>query len=275
MANRLIKIVKDLLPPMIWRFLQRSVNGSGYFGNYSDWQSAKQASTGYDADLILNRVRESLLKVKSGEAVYERDSVLFDEIQYSWPLLAALLWIASLNGNKLDLIDYGGSLGSSYYQNRKFFCHLEEFHWSVVEQDSFVKCGRDFFENDNLKFHYSLDDCMKDRNPRIIVLSSVLPYLEHPYQLIKEILERQIPYIVIDRTPFIEGESDRLTLQRVPAEIYDASYPAWIFGKDKFVSLFETMYELVAEFEALAGEIRLKNGNAKDLGLIFRRKWLD
>lgn len=34
---------------------------------------------------------EATLKVKRGEAVFERDSVLFDEIQYSWPVTAALI----------------------------------------------------------------------------------------------------------------------------------------------------------------------------------------
>ena len=40
-------------------------------------------SSGYDSQLILDKVLTSTLKVKNGEAAYERDSVLFDEIQYA------------------------------------------------------------------------------------------------------------------------------------------------------------------------------------------------
>ena len=78
---------------------KRLIKRSGYFGNYFAWEQACQDSTGYDSTVILERVQNALIKVKSGEAVYERDSVLFDETQYSWPLLACLLWIASCNGN--------------------------------------------------------------------------------------------------------------------------------------------------------------------------------
>ena len=69
---------------------------------------------------ILDKVLAATLKVKQGQAVFERDSVLFDEIEYSWPLLAGLMWAAASNGGKLNVLDFGGALGSSYYQNRKF-----------------------------------------------------------------------------------------------------------------------------------------------------------
>ena len=59
-------------------------------------------------------------KVKNGEAVYERDSVLFDEIQYSWGLLAGLEKAALEHDGKLCVLDFGGSLGSTYYQNKQF-----------------------------------------------------------------------------------------------------------------------------------------------------------
>jgi len=58
-------------------------NQYGWQGNDSTWQEAHNASSGYDDDKILHIVKRSLLKVKNGEAVYQRDSVIFDEIQYS------------------------------------------------------------------------------------------------------------------------------------------------------------------------------------------------
>ena len=135
------------IPPIAGELLKHFTMRCGYFGNYSCWYKACQDSTGYDSNVILNKVRDALLKVKNGDAVYERDSVLFDEVQYSWPLMAGLLWIASCGNNCLNLIDFGGSLGSSYFQNRKFLGHLCEFYWNVVEQEKFVKCGRELFED--------------------------------------------------------------------------------------------------------------------------------
>ena len=103
-----LKAISDwCLPPKIKNFLGNFIKGkkNWYFkGNYNSWNEAVKYSTGYADEKILNRVLESALKVKNGEAVFERDSVLFDEIQYSWPLLSGLLWSAALQKNELNIL---------------------------------------------------------------------------------------------------------------------------------------------------------------------------
>ena len=242
-------LLSDLLPPALMRIYRNLTVEAGYFGDYPIWADAASASVGYDSELILNKVKEALLKVKSGEAVYERDSVLFDDIEYSWPLLAGLLWAASLNGNRLDLVDFGGSLGSSYYQNRRFLEYLQELRWNVVEQERFVECGRRYFEDDRLRFYRDIDECLKGRKPGTILLSSVLQYLEKPYELLAKVLEFRFEVVIVDRTPFLGEGDDRITVQKVPPEIYDASYPAWFFNLERFLSFFSAGYELMADFE--------------------------
>ena len=244
------------------------------FRSYATWEGAREASTGYDADLILNKVRDSMLKVKNGEAVYERDSVLFDKNQVSWPLLAGILWIASQKENRLNLVDFGGSLGSTYYQNRKFLSHLNEIHWSIVEQKHFVECGKRDFENEHLKFHDDLDECFWERRPDAILLSSVLQYLENPYALLEKVLSLGFEFLLFDRTTFIERGEDRITVQRVPPEIYEASYPAWFFNRERFLEFFSKDYEFIAEFDALAGTFYVGKDRAYDKGFIFRKKLL-
>ena len=243
-----------------------------YRGNYASWQEAQQASGGYDSDLILNKVRDALLQVKRGEAVYERDSVLFDEVQYSWPLLAGLLWVASQNGNRLNLIDFGGSLGSSFYQNKALLAHLAELQWSIIEQQNFVACGQKYFETEQLRFYRTLDDCMAEQHPDTMLLCSVLPYLEKPYKLLQEVIDRGFSFIIVDRTPVFEDGDDRITVQNVPPTIYKASYPAWFLNKAKLCRFLEPAYELVAEFDSLAGEVPLEDTTAYEKGFIFRKR---
>ncbi len=50
---------------------------SGWSGDYPSWQAALQKCNGYNANNILLKVKDATLKVKKGEAVYERDSVIF------------------------------------------------------------------------------------------------------------------------------------------------------------------------------------------------------
>ena len=91
-------VAELLLPPIVlgaWKNIQsHKGDGFGLIGNYNSWEAALAASTGYDSELILEKTRTALLKVKNGEAIYERDSVLFNEVQYASPLLSGLMWIA-------------------------------------------------------------------------------------------------------------------------------------------------------------------------------------
>jgi putative methyltransferase (TIGR04325 family) len=242
----------------------------GFFGDFPSWEEARKESTGYDSEVIFEKVKNAALKVKNGEAVYERDSVLFDRIQYSWPLLSGLLWIASMSDNKLNLIDFGGSLGTSYYQSRKFLKHLKALRWNIVEQEYFVKCGRDIFEDEHLKFHFNIEDCIKKGGvPDAILISGVLEYIEKPYELLSRIFGFNIKYILIDRTPFSADGRDCITIQKVPPEIYKASYPHWFFSLDTFKNNFKDRYELVEEFDS---SIDSANFPSKYKGFIFSRK---
>lgn len=269
MGLELKKIIEEISPPLLFRMLRRSFGKYRFLGNYSSWGEAERHSRGYDSNLILDKVRNALLKVRDGDAIYERDSVLFDEIEYSGPLLAALLWVASLHENRLNLVDFGGSLGSSYYQNRNFLSHLKELKWNIIEQTNFVECGRVYFENNHVKFYSDLQECRKEQNPDVILFLSVIQYLEKPYELLEEILGSEFNYVILNRTPFLEHGEDRITVQSVSSEIYEASYPAWFFNTSKFLDFFRSGgYEVVAEFDT-ADSSDMASSRFK--GFIFKR----
>jgi len=272
MNNKWKKFLRDWIPPKLRLLLNRNRNVI-WSGNYASWSEAQRASAGYDSRIILDKVRAALIKVRNGEAVYERDSVLFDEIYYSWPLLAGLMWIAALSKGHLNIIDFGGSLGSTYFQNRKFFHTLPKISWNIVEQAHFVKTGKEFFEDDCLQFYYDIEDCIHKKLPNAILLSSVVQYMEEPYMLLKKIIPMGFDFILFDRTSFICKGNDRLTIQTVSSEIYPASYPCWFFDRQKFYSFFKDDYDLIEEFDALAGIMKIDNMEAGyDKGFIFRRK---
>lgn len=218
-------------------------------GTYSSWSAAQADSAGYDAGVILECTRAALLKVKRGEAVYERDSVLFNEVQYAWPLLAGLLWVAAKRGGRVEVLDFGGSLGSTWFQNRAFLSGLEAVGWNVVEQPATVEVGLREFADETLRFYPSVAACLADRHPDVIILSSVLQYLEHPYDLLDELARLTNADLIIDRTPFWEGAADRLCVQQVPPTIYPASYPSWIFAEARFRSMLSLHWDEMARFD--------------------------
>lgn len=221
----------------------------GLYGDYRIWDEAMAASTGYDSAIILEKTKAALLKVKNGEAAYERDSVLFDEVEYAWPLLAGLMWVAAQCAGRLNVLDFGGSLGSTYFQNRFFLSTLPEVRWNIVEQSNYVGIGKAYFEDDFLHFYPDITDCLADTKPNVVLLSSVLQYLERPYAVLDQILELSCDNVIIDRTSFWDGPTDRLCVQTVPPSIYPASYPSWIFSRQRFYEHLHQDWENMITFE--------------------------
>jgi putative methyltransferase (TIGR04325 family) len=263
--DKIKEAVKRILPYRITGFLTGLFYG--WHGNYSTWEEAKKRSSGYDSPMILEKVLYSAGKVRDGNAAYERDSVLYDEIQYSFPVLSGLLWVAAQNNDRLNVLDFGGAFGSTYYQNKKFLDTIHEVNWCVVEQPELVEIGLLNFSTDRLHFYYTTDECLKHYKIDIILLSSVLQYLDEPYKLLDNVISTGIKYLIVDRTSFTQGD-DRITIQKVHPSIYKATYPCWFFNKSKFLSYLCREYDLILEFDALDKA----NIPSEFKGFLFRKK---
>ncbi len=244
-------VLKEILPPFLIRWTNRYVERRyGFHGDYPDWQTALAASDGYGTREILGRVKKAALRVKNGEAVFEQDSVLHYRPDYHWPVLAGLSRIAALRKNRLTVLDYGGSLGSSYFQNKPFLSSLTALKWLIVEQKAFVQFGNQQLRDEKLRFFSNIRDCTLEETPDVVLLSSVLPYLEKPYKTLEEIDALNIPHMIIDRHPLLaRGNRDRLTVQRVRPSIYKASYPVWFFCENKFRNFIEPRWHIIATFD--------------------------
>ena len=247
----------------------------GFFGFYSSWAEAQSASTGWHADNILEKVKTSLLKVKNGQAMYERDSALFDKPQYSWPLLASLERIALENDGELNVLDFGGSLGTTYFQNRPFLSGLKKLSWNIVEQKNYVRIGRESFVSDELHFFDNWSNAVAESKADVLIVSSVIQYLEKPFEQIQKFSDTGFEYIIFDRTSFIESTNDKIAVQKVKPSIYEASFPIWFFNYEKFLQIFHSKYDIIAEFKAFVAEKYEVNGvQGGDRGFILKKKAL-
>src|SRR2546422_5977085 len=114
MAGFLDKVkrsAKAIVPPAVPR-LYRAIQGKNiYNGDFSTWKEALSKSDGYDADVILEKVKAAALKAKDSEALFERDSVVLEKSAYPYQVLAWLLRAAIGNGCRLNVLDFGGALG--------------------------------------------------------------------------------------------------------------------------------------------------------------------
>lgn len=268
-------MVKDFLKDFIPPLLMKRINSlrQPWQGDYSSWAEAKNNCSGYDDSGILQKVERSSELVARGEAIYERDSVIFDEISYSWPLAASLMWTYQ-KYKKLHVLDFGGSLGSTFYQNRMFTKDMTDFSWIVVEQEEFVKIGMEKFQTTQLKFSSDLESSFRENGINLVLFSSVLQYLEDPYHILAKVVEHAPSVIVLDRLITSKAGRDIITIQKVDSEIYEATYPCRFFNEENISSILREKYELVDRFPSFVGNRGFINGKIpfEDIGQFWIRK---
>lgn len=238
----------------------------GWFGEYESWENALKDTNGYFDNEIFCKTKISINEVIQGNKIYERDSVLFDRIEFEYhqATLSGLLKVAlSTQKNTINVLDFGGSLGTLYFAMKSFLNPIN-LNWNIVEQEHYVKYGKENIKCIN--FYYNIEECLKNQKIDVVILSGALQYLENPYNLLKAIVSQNIKYIILDRTSILEN-SERLTIQKVPPSIYNGSYPAWFLNEKKIISIFNTHnYDMLADFTELW---KSNIANSKFKGYIF------
>jgi putative methyltransferase (TIGR04325 family) len=231
----------------------RSVLGWRWFrGEYQSWADACAASSGYDDDLIVDRVLAATFEVKAGRSSFERDSVLFDSPEIEEGLIAALLTVAGKNDQCLRVLDFGGALGSTWWRHRAKFGAVRELCWDIVEQAKFVEAGRRHLSDTPLRFFENIEQAKQGMAYDVLLASGVVHYLESPHEMIQSWVELKFPYLLFNNLPLHKDAPDRLMVQHVPPSIYPASYPVWFFNRDRFIEHFTPDYEIVSEFASEA-----------------------
>jgi len=253
-ANRYVSLIRplvELMPPTLARSVYALRSSSIHFeGPFESWEAAAAKSTGYDADDILLRVLEATLKVKRGEAAFERDSVLFDDIDYRWPVAAGLMWAAARCNGRLDVLDFGGSLGTVYFQHARLLSALADVRWNIVEQPHFARAGQAELQDERLRFYNSVGECLKESSPNVVLTSGVLQYLADPEPVIAELLTAGAPVVIVDKTFVNTSTRHRIYVQHVPARIYPASYPCRSLSESALIENFTSTYRLDCAFDS-------------------------
>lgn len=265
-------LAKAMCPPALLGPLRRLTGrGMRFDGRPPDWTAALQASSGYADPTILQRVQEASRRVLRGEASYERDSVTFSEPALPFHLLAGLLRSAAMDEGRLHVVDVGGALGSIYRQCRPFLAAVPRLDWQVVEQPSFAEAGRREFQTNELRFHASLAEVGVSDVPATFLLSGVLQYLEQPHGLLDELGGLPARHLIIDRTPISAQSQDRLCIQHAARRVYRASYPCWIFSRERLMERLNLHWKLLSDELCPEAEQRTTDG----LSFTFRSLLLE
>jgi putative methyltransferase (TIGR04325 family) len=233
------KFLKLITPKPFIKIINKILNRNIRFvGCYKKWKYAAKNSTGYSDKIIFNKTKKSFLKVISNKAKYERDSVLFYSENINYPLINILLKIQNKNRSCLKVLDFGGSFGSTYFQNYSILGNKDKFHWGIIEQKKIVNFVKNFKLKKNLFFFSSINNYIKKHNPDVLLFSSVIQYLEFSHRIINYFIKKKIKNIFFLKTPFTDT-NEYIKIQIVPKNIYNASYPIRVFNEKNFLKLFK------------------------------------
>ena len=235
-------------------------------GPFATWLDAENASTGYDAEDLYRKVLESTMKVIEGKAAFERDSVSFLSKETSWPLITSLNLASKNLRGEIRVLDFGGSLGSMFFQHRENLGEFGPIRWAVVEQAGMVELGNRHISVDGLNFYTSIEEA-KVEAPGVIVLGSVLQYLPDYKTILDKLLDLRADVIFLDRNPVgldLLNRGDTILVQHVPPRIYNASYPMRVFHDGEIEGHLLRDYKLAlalssaSEATGLANHLRFK-----------------
>ncbi len=247
-------------------------NKDCYFtGNFSSWNEAAQLTKGYADDRIAEKVLYATRQVMEHKACYERDSVLFYTRDYNYRLIS-LFGILASQQSHINILDFGGALGSEYWRNREFLYKFKTgFTWNVVEQKHYVEIGNREITSHELKFYSSIDQ-LEGQKINLIILSGVLQCLPHYQTVLSELAGLGAEYILIDRQTV--GSRSRICIQYVGENIYCASYPIRILAEQELMEFLCEKYKKAAEYESESdsGRAYVDGAEFRYKGYIMERK---
>jgi putative methyltransferase (TIGR04325 family) len=240
-------------------------------GPFNDWNEAVAHATGYDQPIILKRLMVAAEQAAStGGQKFDRDGIVFDKPVTPFPLLVYILASHRRISDRLRVVDFGGGLGSTYRQCRPFLLQFSQVRWSVVEQPHVAAAGRMHFQSEEISFHDNMREAAGDAAPDVIIFSSVLQYLEDPYEVLDQAAHLGPQTVLVDRTPFSGFSSDSYAIQVVDEAIFPARLPFRIFGIDRLEDALRPRYRKTGEFDAIDQSMSLGKISVKFKGLAFR-----
>ena len=217
-----MKLIKDIVNDLLNRRIK-------LHGNFDNWNEAKKKSKGYNDNIIFIKTKKSLNKVLHGNAKYERDSVAFYKDNPNSELIKI---ISEIKKSKINICDFGGSFASLYFQNIKFI-KKGEITWNVVEQKKYVDYARRKIKIKNLKFYKNINSVL-NKKIDLIIFSSVLQYIEFPFEVLQKVIKKKVNKVLVLRTPF-SNKNNHIKIQIVPKNIYNSNYPVRIFNYNFFL----------------------------------------
>jgi putative methyltransferase (TIGR04325 family) len=243
-------VLRLLTPPLVWRLARHLRQDQELEGPFASWEIAARRATGWHDPRLDELALAAALQVKEGAAAFERDSRTYDRIFYS-PIIVAALLLALARYRRLNVIDFGGSLGSAYFQHLNLIRALPDVpvSWNVVERPALAKIGVARFQTSELRFHDDLAAVQLD--DAVLLFTGSLDYLPDAFGLLEQAVGR-IHIVVLDRILAWAQAEHAIFVQRLDSRRFGpVTLATRCFAVDALIGwFFARGFTLVEQFGA-------------------------
>lgn len=219
------EFLKAVLPPILTRALtqiKRAALPPSYGLIYAPegWQTAVPAASGAESESFRAHLRDQWERVWEPFVVRLNDQGMAAqtltgprhvriEEHSSWMTYAYILALAAQRKSSLKILDYGGGLGYFYWVGKALLPGIDlEYH--CKEMPALVREG--MLVTPGAVWH--MDDACLEEEYDLVVLSSVLEYVEDWQALLERASRATQSYVYLAATPVVDRVSSYVAIQR-------------------------------------------------------------
>lgn len=242
-------IIRGLLSPILG------------FSSSESWDHAHRKTAGYEGSSTIQSLRRRISKLDSLDE--------FEPDPRAYQVAAAVRAISndfSHDNGRISVLDVGGSFGEYFFYLSQLVPELT-FDWVVLETLEHNKIIPNTLKNfPGLTFVDSRSTLSAHFD--IAFLSSVIQYVEDPFQLL-ELISKKSKYIILNRLPLSKFTKHRVAIQRPSLFGISGSYPVHIFSESLFKNWLHNIGEVVQEWTVEQDSAVLRFELIKNYGLMI------
>lgn len=257
--GRTRQLIKDLLPPVLLRALQRGRRLAGgapppaWEYVPGGWETASAAGSGWSSPSIAEKQVAhwprflALVGGRGALGIAHEAATLTDQNVAAHNTVMSFAYVlgrAATGRRTLSLLDWGGGIGHYHAFARALYPELE-IDYVCVDLPGLVEAGRRL----QPEATYAAGDEALERKYDVVMASGSLHCVEDWRALAARLSRAAGAWLYVTRVPVVESAASFVVLQRPHAVGYATEYLGWFLNRHELLREIEAHgLELVREF---------------------------
>ncbi len=230
-----------------------------------NWESAVSGSSGYQSPQTISTIEGSDPVVDKWTA--DQNFLGNRYLQVASAILSGLNFEKLKSDTPLRVLDIGGGLGEYFFLLSDNLPNLK-FEWLILETPALCELAKlKHGESSGISWTNALNDSSQTFD--IVLLSSVIQYVEKPCALI-EMAMQKAPLLIFNRLPLSTNAGNLVCIQRPGLFESKGSYPVHILSEQLFMSYLSDCGHIMSRWHVPEDVAVVRFRKIMNQGLTFR-----